>query len=176
MARSRHRTLKCAAPFFNPGIRMPSYIKNPKCPCQESNLDLQFRRLSLYPLSYRGIVRNLHFGTRVSRNISSNIDPQYYICSHKSSAIGYNAAQIQIWCARQESNLDLRLRRPPLYPLSYGRTPFILYQMQLAGIEPTLSVPETDVLSVELQLPTLGEHRNISDYPICRKACKSPTL
>ena len=25
------------------------------------------------------------------------------------------------WCARQESNLDMRLRRPPFYPLNYGR-------------------------------------------------------
>ena len=25
------------------------------------------------------------------------------------------------WCARQESNLRTRLRRPALYPLSYGR-------------------------------------------------------
>jgi hypothetical protein len=98
-------------------------------------------------------------------------------------------------CARQELNLDLRLRRPSLYPLSYGRmscirlllrltahhtlkgaAPIItwvvlvsslhrLYKscdtnvwflpsyMQLAGIEPTLPVPETGVLSVELQLP-----------------------
>ncbi len=28
---------------------------------------------------------------------------------------------VMLWCARQESNLNLRLRRPPFYPLNYGR-------------------------------------------------------
>jgi hypothetical protein len=37
-----------------------------------------------------------------------------------------------VWCPRQESNLYLRLRRSPFYPLNYDGTPQRLSPLQLA--------------------------------------------
>ena len=47
---------------------------------------------------------------------------EYKLAAERSEA-NQNSLTFPFWCPRQESNLYLRLRRPPVYPLTYEGRP-----------------------------------------------------
>lgn len=75
-----------------------------------------------------------------------------------------------MWCARQESNLRAWLRRPALYPLSYGRLP----EHYITRCSDGQSRCEAPVLgpgwSSLFPEPLLyNPHSNITDNDYCRQ-------
>ena len=59
----------------------------------------------------------IHF---VDRGLIKSLKIQYKLVAERSEA-NLSNLQFPMWCAHEESNFDLRLRKPSLYPLSYGR-------------------------------------------------------